>query len=611
MRGYLSVDIKDEIRRRIDLVELIGGHVALKKAGRYYKGLCPFHQEKTPSFHVDRERGLWHCFGCSRGGDAFTFVMETSNLSFAEAAETLARRAGVQIVRSPDAAKQASERDRMYRALEAAATFFRAQLLDPERGRPARDYLARRGVDGATAERFRLGYAPNAWDELLRALGNKGYPAALLEKAGLAHLRPGGDGHYDVFRHRVIFPIVDLQDRVVGFGGRVLDGGEPKYLNSRETAVFTKGRTLYALNWAREAIRHSDEIVVVEGNMDVLTAHQFGITNAVASLGTALTAEQVQVMKRLASRAVIVYDADAAGQHAMERALALFEDADLPVRAVVLPAGDPDEFLRRQGAEAFRALMAQALPIFEYQIATVAARHDPKTVDGKVRIVEELVPALALVGNPVRQAEYIRLVAERFDVREDAVRQRLRRHRRGTPPSPSARPGPAEGLDVDVASAEPERARRRAERLLLHLMVRERAWREVVARRLTAGDFADPVHRVLAQAIMAVPQAEAEALRDRLEDEAAERLVLELAFEEPPVVEKDKERVVRDAIAYIVERQPAARRREALARAIAAAQAAGDAEQVRHLQTAYLKLIGVIQTSRKGGDDHGQEEGGA
>jgi len=611
MRGYLSVDIKDEIRRRIDLVELIGGHVALKKAGRYYKGLCPFHQEKTPSFHVDRERGLWHCFGCSRGGDAFTFVMETSNLSFAEAAETLARRAGVQIVRSPDAAKQASERDRMYRALEAAATFFRAQLLDPERGRPARDYLARRGVDGATAERFRLGYAPNAWDELLRALGNKGYPAALLEKAGLAHLRPGGDGHYDVFRHRVIFPIVDLQDRVVGFGGRVLDGGEPKYLNSRETAVFTKGRTLYALNWAREAIRHSDEIVVVEGNMDVLTAHQFGITNAVASLGTALTAEQVQVMKRLASRAVIVYDADAAGQHAMERALALFEDADLPVRAVVLPAGDPDEFLRRQGAEAFRALMAQALPIFEYQIATVAARHDPKTVDGKVRIVEELVPALALVGNPVRQAEYIRLVAERFDVREDAVRQRLRRHRRGTPPSPSARPGPAEGLDVDVASAEPERARRRAERLLLHLMVRERAWREVVARRLTAGDFADPVHRVLAQAIMAVPQAEAEALRDRLEDEAAERLVLELAFEEPPVVEKDKERVVRDAIAYIVERQPAARRREALARAIAAAQAAGDAEQVRHLQTAYLKLIGVIQASRKGGDDHGQEEGGA
>lgn len=580
---YLPADIKDEIRRRVDLVDLVGGHVTLKKAGRYYKGLCPFHQEKTPSFYVDREKGLWHCYGCQKGGDIFSFVMETGNLAFNEAVEVLARRAGVQLERSPEAAKQASERDRMYRALEAAAVFFREQLAHPIRGKAAREYMERRGVDAPAAERFRLGCAPNAWDELLRGLGNKGFPPALLEKAGLAQLRQAGDGHFDLFRHRLMFPIVDLQDRVVGFGGRALDGSEPKYLNSRETPVFAKGRTLYALNWARDEIRKQDEIVVVEGNMDVLTAHQFGITNAVASLGTALTAEQVLTMKRLAARAVIVYDADAAGQAAMERAMALFEEADLPVRVAVLPAGDPDEFLRKQGAEAFRRLVERALPVFEYQMATAAARHDTAAVEGKVRIVDELIPALAAVLNPVRQAEYIRLLAERFAVSEDAVRQRLRRQRRGSR---------AAGTAPEAVVADADRARRQAERLLLHLMVHETTWRVPIAERLTADDFADPVHQALARALFAAPRGEAEAVRATIEDEGAERLLLGLLFEDQPVVEKDRERAVRDAVAYIVERQPAARARDALEKAIAAAQASGDVEQVRRLQAEYLNLVG-------------------
>ncbi|MGH2435612.1 MAG: DNA primase, partial [bacterium] len=465
MHGHLTSDIKDEIRRRVDLVDLAAGHVALKKAGRHFKGLCPFHQEKTPSFQIDRDKGLWYCHGCHQGGDVFDFVMKTGNLAFAEAVEALANRAGVRLERSPDEARKASERDRLYRALETAAVFFREQLADSGRGKPARDYLHRRGVDEATEERFRLGYAPNAWDELLRTLGNKGYPPALLETGGLAQRRQSGDGHYDLFRHRLIFPIVDLQDRVVGFGGRALDAAEPKYLNSRETAVFVKGRTLYALNWARESIRHLDEIVVVEGNMDVLTAHQFGITNAVASLGTSLTADQVLVMKRLAGRAVMVYDADASGQAAMERALGLFEEADLPVRVVVLPAGDPDEFLRTRGSDAFRVLVEKAMPVFEYQMAAVAARHDPRTVEGKVWIVDELMPALGSVANPVRQAEYVRLLAERYDVSEDAVRQRLRTRRKARASNERAEPAPVPAGAV--------RARHQAERLLLHMMVHE------------------------------------------------------------------------------------------------------------------------------------------
>lgn len=607
MRALLSTEIKEEIRRRIDLVELVGSHVTLKKAGRSYKGLCPFHQEKTPSFNVDPEKGLWFCHGCRNGGDAFDFVMRTSNLSFMEAAEVLAKRAGVRIERSPEEAVRATERDRLYRALEAAAGFFRDQLHHVGRGAPARAYLERRGVDTATAERFRLGYAPAAWDDLQKVLGAKGVPPVLLEKGGLVNARAGGDGFYDLFRNRLMFPIVDLQDRVVGFGGRALDDSEPKYLNSRETPVFAKGRTLYALNWARETVRKLDEIVIVEGNMDVLTAHQFGVTNAVASLGTALTADQVLVMKRLASRAVIVYDADASGQAAMERAMALFEEADLPIRVVVLPEGDPDEFLRTRGAEALRGLITRALPVFEYQLRMAAQRHDPQTVDGKVRIVDDLLPGVAAVSNPVRQAEYVRMLAERFELREDAVRQRLRAR-----PSGRARrePGRREGPDVAVAS--PDAARARAERWLIHLMVVDAALRPVLAERLRADDFADPTHRALAGVLLGAAAADPDTLRSMLDDEAAERLLLGLLFEDPPVEERDRGKVITDAVEYLVHRQRATERFDALHKAIAAAQAAGDVQQVRRLQAEYEELIGMLHASRKGGDDaDAQEKGGA
>jgi DNA primase len=279
------------------------------------------------------------------------------------------------------------------------------------------------------------------------------------------------------------------------------------------------------------------------------------------------------------------------------------------VRVVVLPSGDPDEFLRTHGAEAFRRLVEQALPVFEYQMAMVAARHDARTVEGKVQIVDELVPALAAVTNPVRQTEYLRLLAERFDVREDAVRQRLRRYRKGVTARPASAGAGASTADVLVSDFD--RARRQAERLLLHLMVHEPPLRGVVGALLGTDDFADAAHRALAGALFGAPDADADVLRSRIEDEAGERLLLGLLFEDPPVVEKDKERAVRDAVGYIVERQPAARARDALAKAIAAAQASGDVEQVRRLQTEYVNLVGVTQTSRKGGDGHGQEKGGA
>jgi DNA primase len=580
-RGLLTPEVKEEIRRRVDLVALISQHAALKRAGRYYKGLCPFHQEKTPSFYVDPDRGLFHCFGCGAGGDLFDFVMRTGNLTFMEAAQELARRAGVPLETSPEAARQASERERLYRALDAAREYYEAQLRGRE-GERARAYLRRRGVAPEVAGRFHLGYAPPGWERLLASLSPKGYEAGVLERAGLVQARQGG-GYFDVFRDRLIFPITDLQERTVAFGGRALDDAQPVYLNSRESPVFTKGRVLYALPAARDAIRDAGEALVVEGYMDALACHQFGFRHAVASLGTALTADQVALLRRFASRVILVYDSDQAGEAATERGLAVFEDADVAARVAVLPAGeDPDSFLRRAGPEAFARLLAAALPMFDYRVERAQRRHDVRTREGKIALADEVLTVIQTVTHPVRQAEYLRALAERLDIPEDALRQRLRAR---------ARPGrTAAGREGQEVPPGPDRAREQAERLLLHVMVQEPDRRRAVARALTAEAFALPAHRALAAALLAAPEADAVALREALDDEAA-ALLAHLALAPPPVTDRDKERAIADALRYLVHVEPAAEQRRRLWEALQAAQRSGNEEELRRLQAAYMQLI--------------------
>ncbi|MBI3998756.1 MAG: DNA primase [Armatimonadetes bacterium] len=589
-RGLIPVDIKDEIRRRVDIVELVSAHAALKKSGRYFKGLCPFHQEKTPSFHVDSERGLFHCFGCGTGGDIFDFVMLTGHLTFPEAAAELARRAGVQLVTSPQEAKQASEREQLLRALDAARLYFRAML--ETQGQKAGSYLKRRGVSPEIAERFHLGYAPPGWEGLLAALKARDYGPEVLEKAGLVQARSGADGYFDIFRDRLIFPIVDLQGRTVGFGGRALDDSQPVYLNSRETPVFAKGRTLYALAWAREAIRDTGEVLVVEGYMDALACHQFGFRHAVASLGTALTAEQVMLLRRFAPRVVLVYDSDAAGEAATERGLALFEEAEVSARVAVLPSGDdPDSFVRKHGGEALGRLLAGALPMFEYRMAQAARRHDPGTREGKIALADELISVIQSVANPVREAEYLRTLAERFDLPEDALRQRLRSRRR------SARAISAAGPGAEEVIPRSERARQEAERLLLHVMVQEPDRRAAIAGAITPDSFVTPTYQKLARALLVSPQADISVLRERLDDDAA-GLLMRFAFEPPHVTERDKERAVAGALRYLAEVEPAAAEQRRLWEALQAAQASGDEAELRRLQAAYAELI---VTQKRGG----------
>lgn len=597
MRGIVPSEVKEEIRRRLDIVEVASAYVTLKKAGRYYKGLCPFHQEKTPSFFVDKDRGLFHCFGCGAGGDLFDLVMRLRNLTFPEALEELARRAGVQIERTPEAFRRASEREQLFQVLEAAVACYEECLRDPRLGAVARSYLARRGVPEVIARRFRLGYAPGGGDHLLRELQRRGFSPSLMESAGLMLSR--GDGtFYDMFRHRLIFPILDLQDRPVALGGRALDESIPKYLNSKETAVFTKGKTLYALNWARESIRTSQEAVLVEGYMDALTCHQYGVANAVATLGTSLTLDQVLLLKRFASRAILVYDSDIAGRAAVERALGLFEEAEVDVRIVVLPGEqDPDRFLRDHGVERFRHLLSGALSMFEYALQQAVTRHDLSTVEGKTAVVDELIPVLYSVVNPIRQEEFLHLLADRLGLREDPLRQRLRQMRRRQ----SQKPVQEEPAATPVVISR-EGVRLEAERLLLRLMLEDQGVVDRVRRALGPEDFLDPRHREIATLLL-TGEVLGEGkdlllgIRDRLRGEGAEEVLARIVFEAAPILNPRK---TEEGCIRRIKAESLRGRLDALPALIRDAELRGDHEQVGKFLEEQKRLLDLLKTIEGG-----------
>ena len=353
-RGLISEDIINQIRDRIDITEIVGQHVSLTRAGQNLKGLCPFHQEKSPSFTVSPSRQIFHCFGCGAGGNVFTFLTRITGASFPETVRELGRKAGIEIPDAPSrSGPQAALSARIEQVNHAAAQWFQQNLQDERVGTEARAYLENRGILPATIQRFGVGVAPGEWDGLLKTLGRQGFQPSELAAAGLVITRDNGSGFYDRFRARVMFTITDLRKRVVGFGGRVLGEGTPKYLNSPDTPLFKKGQTLFALDVAREAVSRTKTVVVVEGYFDAIALHQAGLTHTVATLGTALTPDHIQVLRRFASKVVLLFDPDPAGVRAALRSLDLFVNSGLGVKVVTLPAGDdPDTFVRKSGPRA-------------------------------------------------------------------------------------------------------------------------------------------------------------------------------------------------------------------------------------------------------------------
>jgi DNA primase len=364
-------DVLREIRARVDIAAFIGGYVPLKKRGNDLVGLCPFHAEKTPSFHVHPDRGFFKCFGCGAGGDVVTFLQKTENVGFGDAVRALASKAGVELEpESPRAARARSEREAMHEANRVAAAYF-SRMLQGDRGSAARAYCRERGLDAGTVERFGLGYAPDSWDGLVAELQRDGVELALAVGAGL--VKSGQRGYYDFYRNRLMVPTYSTTGEVIAFGGRALGDGEPKYLNTSTTPVYTKGHHLFALNLARRAAQTDRTIIVVEGYLDCIALHQAGFENAVASLGTSFTAEQAAELRKYAEYVFLCFDGDAAGSAAATKAIDVaskeIEHTGSPVRIVLLPPGDdPDSFVRREGAEAFRGLLETAKPALQFRI---------------------------------------------------------------------------------------------------------------------------------------------------------------------------------------------------------------------------------------------------
>jgi len=451
LADFIPEEKISEIRNAADIVEIISEAVVLKKTGRNFVGLCPFHAEKTPSFSVNPEKRIFYCFGCATGGSVFTFLMKHQGMTFPEAVKAVAQRCGIELPRremTPVERRRASEREILLVVNRKAMAFYSGILKHPAAGRKARAYLEKRGFAAAIVDRFALGYAPEGWDALIRHLGAGRERLQLLEKAGLVIPRKTGSGCYDRFRDRIIFPIRNAARQVIAFGGRVLDDGLPKYLNSPETPIYTKGRSLYGIDLAREHCRKSETVFVVEGYFDLLALHQHGIQNAVATLGTALTPEHVRVLRGCIGEngtVVLVYDSDAAGIKAAQRSIGVFEQGYAEARICVLPPGhDPDSFIFEFGAAAFQKAAAEARGIMPFLMEAAVTRHG-LSVDGKVQIVSELSAAIAAIQDPMARSLYIKDLAERIGVDESAILERVRGRLGGKAAGGAAAPPQAAG----------------------------------------------------------------------------------------------------------------------------------------------------------------------
>jgi DNA primase len=507
-------DIKDEIKRRTDIVALVSRYVTLQRAGNRLRGRCPFHEESQPSFYVDPAGGFFKCFGCQAGGDVFSFLMKIEGLNFPEAAERLAEMVGLSWRPAPGARKASKQRDVLRVANDHAARHFRDRL-SATTGNAARQYLADRGITVESQQRFGIGYAPAGWDGLLRALAGKGISGQTAHQCGLVKPRDAG-GYYDTFRNRIIFPICDVSGQAIGFGGRTLDPEEAaKYINSPETALFKKSRTVYGLDVARQAISVSKQVIVVEGYTDVIALHQAEIANTVACLGTATTEDHLRLLSRYADEIVFLYDADAAGMAAALRHVEIFEKAAADVKVAILPSGlDPDEAVRSIGVEGLNRVIAERLSLIEYQLRAIYQQHRDCSGIDRAAAAREIVKVLVKVsdeprrdalvamaadwwglGNPGRTEAMERVIAEELNKMLPASRGRSR-HRSGRRESASSDRGFITEAVTRVADGVPSGSLKLEANMLAAALADEK-----IARRLSevleAAEFVDDCHRAI------------------------------------------------------------------------------------------------------------------
>lgn len=539
MAGSFSQATLEQVRAASDIVEVIGSYLPLKRAGANFVALCPFHKEKTPSFNVNPHRQIFHCFGCHKGGDVFTFVKEYENLTFPEAVRRLAERARIPIVEEAGAGQAAGRqtRDRLLQIHEELARRWQNVLANEAAGQPARDYLATRGVSAEAVKLFRLGAAPEAWDDTVNWGRSRGFSAAELEQAGLVLRKEGGEHYYDRFRGRLIFPICDEQGRVIAFSGRLLtpEAKAAKYVNSPETPIFRKGRVFYGLDKSRRALLDAGFAVVCEGQLDLIACYMAGVQNVVAPQGTAFTAEHARLLRRYVEEVVLCFDSDEAGQEAAVRSLDALLASGLAVRvAVVPPPHDPDSFIKAAGGEAFRQLIEGAEGFFDYYLRRLCARHDTRTDRGRLAVLRDMAAAVHKTGNAVLVDSYAQKTALRLGVGPEAVRTEFRKLAQNAPPAQTGNNADGE----PAVEAEPPPPAH--ELWLLRLLCQQDSAAPWLDQHLNVEWLQHPTVRRVVAAWLEAHRAGAWTglpgwLEALAEDSAAQALITEAAADERPI----------------------------------------------------------------------------
>ena len=549
--GFLSEEKVSEIRDRSSILEVVSDYVTLKKTGKNYRGLCPFHAEKTPSFMVNEEKQIFHCFGCGEGGDAFTFLMKAGHFSFPQAVEELAKRYGVALPSrelSPAQKREGAQREVLFQINQIASDYFHDLLTQRREGEEGRQYLSQRGISREIIAEHRLGYSTDRWDCLVQHLQGKKVSLELAGKLGLIFPKKNG-GWYDAFRGRALFPIFDLHQRIVGFGGRVIREGQPKYLNSPESSIYHKGEILYGLSVAKRYAPEKDCVIIVEGYFDLLTLHQYGLKHSVATLGTALTPQHIRTLKRYTRNLITVFDADPAGTQATLRSLPLFLEEEVTGKTVALPKGeDPDGFLRKGNLEDFGKRVERAVSLVDFFFERLTKVHDVKSVDGKVKVAKEGVALLGKIPDQIRRDFYTKVLAEKLDVKESFLYEILRSSPKELRPSKVGR---------DSGKASAEKSFPKSEELVIRLMVQHPEIIPAVSKEGVIKEFESRTLQKMGEALedlyrkegkLNLPQAFADV------DEDFKGRLSEFAFRGDGLEEGDREKILRDCVQKIREK---------------------------------------------------------
>ena len=602
--GLIPEDVIESIRLQSDIVEVISSHVQLKKRGKNHVGLCPFHREKTPSFTVTPDKHIFYCFGCGAGGDVFKFLMLKENVTYPEAIELMARRLGVQLPANDDPveARRRSRAERARAVNSLARDYYLHILQHHETAAAARQYLTARGLSAEVLESFQVGFALPGWRNLLDTLTGKDYRVDELLEAGL--ILQSTDGNLrDLFRNRVILPICDALGRVVGFGGRVLDQSLPKYINTPETPWFNKGRILYGLHVARAAMKEKGYAVVMEGYMDVITAHQYGITNAVASLGTSLTREQGKLLLNYTRDVTIAYDADAAGVTATLRGLDILSELGCQVRVITVPDGkDPDDFIQKNGPEAWEKLATSAPSLFEYKIKQISGRKKTVTVSDKIKVMQQILPDLSNSAGEIEREENLKMLSRVLNLSWETVLGEYNRYQTNMGKKWLNPDNIAKIKHNMIDNNKKPDSRDKLEESLIRLILEKPDLGEEAAGKLSLDLFTRPFYRKVLQLCLEAakkPVYRPADLLDRLNEEEQQHLSMLLTGEIPgdDLVHIMKSYV--DAIGRMNRRD----RREEILREIDDADKSGNGQRCIILlkELSILHEIGEAEKAKEGG----------